>query len=230
MEKQLDKIAQRKSKIMNKLKKVWRMLPSDISLYHFLKMISNHIEEFSNKDLEAILDENRILKEISNIAFKEMCHSIEWYENNINYHSEKIVLIDGEYISCNKHRFFIFKKDNYRCKCCGLKRTYCYKELTRNNKKNYYNLQLYGIDVEERIMMTIDHIIPISKGGFNSKTNLQTLCERCNSNKGARLIDLSTLATEIYKNYIKFEGYDDSKIYKNRPKQRCNYATQQASV
>jgi 5-methylcytosine-specific restriction endonuclease McrA len=33
----------------------------------------------------------------------------------------------------------------------------------------------------------IDHIIPVSKGGTNTPSNLQTLCERCNLGKGTRI-------------------------------------------
>lgn len=32
--------------------------------------------------------------------------------------------------------------------------------------------------------LTIDHIVPLSKGGDNEASNLQTLCHRCNSSKG----------------------------------------------
>lgn len=49
----------------------------------------------------------------------------------------------------------IFKRDNFTCKICGQK----------------YNL-------------TIDHLTPISQGGNNDDSNLQTLCNICNCKKG----------------------------------------------
>ena len=57
----------------------------------------------------------------------------------------------------NKMRFAIYQRDHNRCRICG----------RRTN------------DLE------IDHIIPIAKGGKSTYDNLQTLCHRCNVNKGA---------------------------------------------
>lgn len=37
--------------------------------------------------------------------------------------------------------------------------------------------------------LTIDHIVPVLKGGIRAKFNLQTLCKRCNLRKGERIID-----------------------------------------
>ena len=61
----------------------------------------------------------------------------------------------------NKMRFSIYKRDGYRCCRCG-----------RNEKTT---------------TLEIDHIIPISKGGKTNYGNLQTLCHRCNVEKGDRL-------------------------------------------
>lgn len=52
----------------------------------------------------------------------------------------------------------VFDADGYRCRSCG----------TRKN-------------------LTVDHVIPWSKGGGDEPENLQTLCRSCNARKGDRL-------------------------------------------
>ncbi|MBO6262707.1 MAG: HNH endonuclease [Clostridia bacterium] len=59
----------------------------------------------------------------------------------------------------NKMRFSIYKRDGYRCRLCGTRGS-AYNELE------------------------IDHIKPIAKGGKSTYDNLQTLCKRCNVEKG----------------------------------------------
>jgi hypothetical protein len=54
-------------------------------------------------------------------------------------------------------RWRVWRRDGLRCVVCG---------------------------AESRL--TIDHIYPVSLGGTNDESNLQTLCRSCNSRKGAR--------------------------------------------
>lgn len=61
----------------------------------------------------------------------------------------------------NKMRFSIYARDGYRCCNCG-------------DSSRYARLE-------------IDHIIPIAKGGKTTYDNLQTLCHRCNVEKGDNL-------------------------------------------
>lgn len=37
--------------------------------------------------------------------------------------------------------------------------------------------------------LTIDHIVPLSRGGRNHVSNYQTLCRKCNNKKGSEYID-----------------------------------------
>lgn len=55
-------------------------------------------------------------------------------------------------------RWAVWERDNFTCKFCG-----------------------------SRKHLTIDHVLPESKGGNLSLANLQTLCKRCNSKKGNRI-------------------------------------------
>ncbi len=43
---------------------------------------------------------------------------------------------------------------------------------------------------EPNLLLEVDHIIPIAKGGLTKEDNLQTLCWKCNRSKGAKLPDM----------------------------------------
>ena len=64
------------------------------------------------------------------------------------------------FIGRKKIREFIFKRDNYKCLCCG------------------------SLD-----NLSIDHIVAINKKGENKISNLQTLCRSCNSRKSDKFKD-----------------------------------------
>ena len=40
---------------------------------------------------------------------------------------------------------------------------------------------------DEHALMTVDHVIPISKGGTDEDSNLISACQRCNYSKGNRM-------------------------------------------
>ena len=58
-------------------------------------------------------------------------------------------------------REYVYQRDRAQCQCCG---------------KMALEAQL-----------TVDHIVPLAKGGSNDISNLQTLCLSCNSRKKDRL-------------------------------------------
>lgn len=64
-----------------------------------------------------------------------------------------------------KLRDFIKKRDNHTCKQCSIS----------------------TMD-EPHLLLEVDHIMPISKGGLSTKDNLQTLCWRCNRRKSNKIM------------------------------------------
>ena len=58
-----------------------------------------------------------------------------------------------------KKRLEVFERDHWSCKVCG----------SRSN-------------------LTVDHILPVSKGGGRELSNLQVLCGTCNELKGDKVI------------------------------------------
>jgi hypothetical protein len=65
----------------------------------------------------------------------------------------------------SKLREEIKERDNYTCKSCDL-----------------------STETERNLLLEIDHIIPLSKGGITTESNLQTLCWRCNRSKGSKIV------------------------------------------
>lgn len=108
---------------------------------------------------------------------------------------EYIVLMGNQ-----KYKVFI---NNLSCVCCGL--TGSFFKLIKVHKKviaqNRAFFDLYAInDSGEEILMTMDHIIPISKNGTDALSNLQTMCTFCNNFKRGQIIDLCNL-----KNILKMQ-------------------------
>ena len=65
-----------------------------------------------------------------------------------------------------KLREFIKNRDNYTCCSCG-NSTYA----------------------EPNLLLEIDHIIPVAKGGCTEESNLQTLCWKCNRAKSDKILN-----------------------------------------
>lgn len=63
----------------------------------------------------------------------------------------------------NSLRISVFERDKFKCVYCGL-------------------------GAKDGAVLNVDHIIPVSKGGSNESTNLQTLCRACNNGKADRIM------------------------------------------
>ncbi len=94
----------------------------------------------------------------------------------------------GDYdINVHSIRLQTFKR-SLTCVSCGLIGTHFWAEQGKNDKSIRPHLNLYSINPNgNEILMTRDHIIPRSRGGSDSLSNMQTMCTNCNHRKGNRL-------------------------------------------
>jgi hypothetical protein len=116
---------------------------------------------------------NKILESISKLQ-KSKLFNLEWIlekEKQIDCFNKELQdrllrkinqpRIDAcKFTSLKEVKDFIYLKYGKKCLCCG-------------SEKN----------------ISLDHIIPIKKGGKNTLDNLQPLCKSCNSKKGIKIID-----------------------------------------
>ncbi|MGI3783376.1 MAG: HNH endonuclease, partial [Janthinobacterium lividum] len=56
-------------------------------------------------------------------------------------------------------------RDNYACRNCRV-----------------------SLTAEPHLLLEVDHITPVSKGGLSKPENLQTLCWKGNRSKGAKIV------------------------------------------
>lgn len=93
---------------------------------------------------------------------------IEQLNNFVSYLSAKIKFkksVAGQRaLMTSKLRQKIKERDGFACKQCGA-----------------------SVSKEPHLLLEIDHIVPVSKGGLTTEDNLQTLCWRCNRTKGAKV-------------------------------------------
>jgi len=127
------------------------------------------------------------------------------------------LVIDKDYINYGKHTVHIktlhntvYINKNIVCVSCGMIGKY-FKLKKRDNKTSFI-FQLCGEkeigNQVKQIIFTLDHLIPVSRGGTNSISNLQPMCYSCNNKKNDDIVydhyKLSNYWQEIFqmKSYI----------------------------
>jgi hypothetical protein len=101
-----------------------------------------------------------------------------------------------------KMRFEIFKRDNFTCQYCSAK--------------------------PPNIPLEIDHILPVSKGGDNSKDNLITSCFDCNRGKSSN--ELNTVIPTLIEKTEKIKLAQKQYLqYKSLQKKQAKIINQEIS-
>lgn len=81
-------------------------------------------------------------------------------------------------------RYKCYLENGINCCNCGIEGKFFALERDRLNTGERFHFNLYGFTEQGReILMTVDHITPVSKGGTDYVDNLQTMCRVCNGLK-----------------------------------------------
>lgn len=141
------------------------------------------IRKFSSKKLEHNLGFEQI--DMSTAYFPKYVFEYVSSGGNASTHCDVTMNVD------NLNRFVLFLSDKIKFKksAAGQRALMTSKLRQHIKERDGFTCKQCGASVEKEpnLLLEIDHIIPISKGGLTTEDNLQTLCWRCNRSKGAKI-------------------------------------------
>ena len=131
-----------------------------------------HKEKYNKRDREWY-KKNKEIKDTKVKKWKEMHpeNIKRWKARYYEKHKERVRLLRR---MCRARRRALQK---------SAKGTFTLKEWEELLRKTSFTCQKCR-KKEPEVKMTIDHIIPLSRGGTNYIGNIQPLCMRCNCSKG----------------------------------------------
>lgn len=107
------------------------------------------------------------------------------HKSRKNYHFEGKIY----HVKMSGQRMSLLGRQQ-ECACCGHTGV-LFRLEEMGCRDAHWNL--YGAHKNGLILMTMDHIIPKSKGGQTNPKNLQLLCKHCNECKGNEDLDISEI-------------------------------------
>lgn len=141
------------------------------------------IKRFSSKKLEANLGFEPV--DFSTLYFPK--YIFKYVSSGGNTSTEYDIVMDIE----NLNRFVVFlsEKIKFKKSAAGQRALMTSKLRQHIKERDHFTCQKCGASLEQEphLLLEIDHIVPVSKGGMTTEDNLQTLCWRCNRSKGSKM-------------------------------------------
>lgn len=141
------------------------------------------IKKFSMKKLEKKLGFEEI--DLSDSYFPKFVFQYVSPAGNSSFSTEIRLDVD------NMERFikYLAEKIKFKKTIEGQRRLMTQKLRQEIKERDHYTCKACGVSIidEPHLLLEIDHIIPISKGGLTEESNLQTLCWKCNRQKSNKV-------------------------------------------
>lgn len=141
------------------------------------------IKKFSSKKLEKKLGFEEV--DMSTAYFPK--YIFKYISSGGNASTECDVIMDID--NLNRFILFLSEKIKFNKSIAGQRALMTSKLRQRIKERDGFTCKQCGASVqkEPNLLLEIDHIIPVSKGGLTTEDNLQTLCWRCNRKKGNKI-------------------------------------------
>lgn len=122
-------------------------------------------------------------REVSRIALLHPTTILPLIPTEVCSHAKEN--IKGFNVRIASRKLVCFRQNGIICVSCGMKANFFALEKRFEKRASIYNyyLQLYGRKGSHDVLFTVDHIMPVAKGGSNKMENLQTMCRDCNGAK-----------------------------------------------
>lgn len=152
-----------------------------------LKSIENDIpfliKKFSKKKLAQQLGFEET--DMSTAYFPK--YVFQYVSSGGNASTQCDVVMDTD--NLNKFILFLSEKIKFNKSAAGQRALMTSKLRQHIKERDHFTCQKCGVSIEQEphLLLEIDHIIPVSKGGLTTEDNLQTLCWRCNRSKGSKI-------------------------------------------
>ena len=141
------------------------------------------IKKFSQKQLEKNLGFEEV--DFSTLYFPK--YEFKYTSAGGNTGTTYDIVMDID----NLNRFVVYLSEKIKfSKSAAGQRALMTSKLRQHIKeRDHYTCRHCGVSVEDEphLLLEIDHIVPVSKGGLTTEDNLQTLCWRCNRSKGDKM-------------------------------------------
>lgn len=141
------------------------------------------IKKFSKKKLE----KNLGFEEIDLKSSRFPRYTFKYVSPGGNKSTRYDVVMDID----NLNRFveYLSEKIKFRRSAAGQRALMTSKLREKIKQRDGYTCKKCGISTaqEPHLLLEIDHIVPIARGGLTTEENLQTLCWKCNRTKGTRV-------------------------------------------
>ncbi|WP_279005217.1 HNH endonuclease [[Clostridium] scindens] len=163
-----------KISIQTEKKKILDSIQNDIPIL---------IKKFSSKKLEKKLGFEEV--DMSTAYFPK--YIFKYISSGGNASTECDVIMDID--NLNRFILFLSEKIKFNKSVAGQRALMTSKLRQRIKERDGFICKQCGASVqkEPNLLLEIDHIIPVSKGGLTTEDNLQTLCWRCNRKKGNKI-------------------------------------------